>query len=165
MQKILQQFRHQTRPDTWSYPGLGSSWEPRRSPLQRRLEVLSTDIQGAYLYAKPRENAYFIAGDEIGPNKGCVIVIIRALYGMKSSGAAFRSKLCEDLRELGYTNLYGDPDVWMRARANEKGNKYYEYIAVYVDDLLIFSHDPTYYCCRLVEIYNLKEGFNKPTTF
>ena len=129
------------------------------------LQILCTDIQGAYLYAKPREHAYFIAGDEFGPNKGCVIVIVRALYGMKSSGAAFRAKLCEDLRELGYTNSYGDPDVWMRARANEKGNKYYEYIAVYVDDLLIFSHDPTYFCSRLVEIYKLKEGFNKPTTF
>jgi len=53
----------------------------------------------------------------------------------------------------------------MQARVNEKGQKYYEYIAVYVDDLLIFSHDPTYFSIKLTEIYKLKEGFNEPTTF
>ena len=129
------------------------------------LDVLSTDIQGAYLYAHPRERAYFVAGDEFGPDKGCTVLIVRALYGMKSSGAAFRSKLAEDLREFGYFNSLGDPDVWMRPRKDKNGNKYYEYVLVYVDDLLILSHDPTYFCSKLQEIYKLKAGFNQPTTF
>jgi len=129
------------------------------------LQVLSTDIQGAYLYALPREKAYFIAGSEFGSRKGSTVIIIRALYGMKSSGSAFRAKLCEDLREFGYFSSYGDPDVWMRPRTNQKGEKYYEYISTYVDDLLIISHDPSYFCSKLTQIFKLKDGFNKPSTF
>lgn len=129
------------------------------------LEVLSTDIQGAYLYATPREKAYFIAGEEFGDRKGCIVKIVRALYGMKSSGAAFRAKLADDLKEFGYSHSLGDPDVWMRARTNKDGGPYYEYISVYVDDLLIISHDPKYFCEKLMEIYKLKQGFEKPGTF
>ena len=45
------------------------------------LYILSCDKINAYLNAKPREKVYFIAGDKHGVNKGCVIIIVRALYG------------------------------------------------------------------------------------
>jgi len=117
------------------------------------------------LYALPKERAYFVAGREFGVKEGCIVVIVRALYGMKSSGSAFRSKLAEDLREFGYMNSFGDPDVWMRPRVNVKGHKYYEYVSVYVDDLLIFSHDPSYFCAKLKAIYKLKNEFTEPSNF
>ena len=65
------------------------------------LSVLSTDIRNAYLSAKPREKVVFTAGPEFQDKEGCIFVVVRALYGLKSSGAAFRSHLAHTLRELG----------------------------------------------------------------
>ena len=56
------------------------------------------------------------------------------LYGLKSSGAAFRSKLAEDLREMGYVPSSADNDVYMKKCTKADGFTYYEYIIVYVDD-------------------------------
>ena len=72
------------------------------------LHLLSCDIVNAYLNAKPREHVYFVAGDEFGENAGRIIIVVRALYGLKSSGAAFRSKLLADLREMGYQSTRAD---------------------------------------------------------
>ena len=54
-----------------------------------KLDVLVADIGNAYLNADCREKVYTIAGPEFGSNAGKHIVITRALYGLKSSGAAY----------------------------------------------------------------------------
>jgi hypothetical protein len=53
------------------------------------LEILACDIQNAYLTANCREKVYVIAGPEFGSEAGSVMIIRKALYGLKSSGAAF----------------------------------------------------------------------------
>jgi hypothetical protein len=53
------------------------------------LSVLSCDIQNAYLTAKCREKIWTRAGPEFGSDQGKVMIIVRALYGLNSSGAAF----------------------------------------------------------------------------
>jgi len=129
------------------------------------LDIYSCDIQNAYLNAKPRERVYFVAGEEFGDAKGQIVVIVRALYGLKSSGAAFRSKLAQDLRELGYKSSYGDADVWMKGRSKPNGEDYYEYLLVYVDDILCISHCPKEFMVQFSRIYTLKNGFDRPKTF
>jgi hypothetical protein len=58
------------------------------------LEIRLTDIKNAYLNAPITERYYVIAGDEFGPEyKGRCMKIVRALYGLKSAGAAFRAHL------------------------------------------------------------------------
>lgn len=42
---------------------------------------------------------------------------------------------------LGFESCKADPDVWMRRVVKSDGNKYYEYILLYVDDLLAVSED------------------------
>ena len=54
------------------------------------LDVLAGDIQNAFLNADCLEKVYFIAGHEWGSMKGRKIVIRKALYGLKSSGAAWQ---------------------------------------------------------------------------
>lgn len=49
------------------------------------LDILAGDIQNAYLHAPTKEKLYFYAGDEWKADKGRVVVIVRALYGLKSS--------------------------------------------------------------------------------
>jgi hypothetical protein len=53
------------------------------------LDVLSPDVQGAYLNAPTRSvQVYTTAGLEVGVDKvGRQVLIVRALYGLKSSGA------------------------------------------------------------------------------
>jgi hypothetical protein len=54
------------------------------------LDILSADISGAYLNANAAKKAYTIAGKEFGEAKeGRVVVIVRALYGLRSSGKAW----------------------------------------------------------------------------
>jgi hypothetical protein len=43
---------------------------------------------------------------------------------------------------MGCQPSIADPDVCIRPFAKPNGYKYYEYILVYVDDVLIVSHDP-----------------------
>ena len=53
------------------------------------------------------------------------MMVVRALYGLKSSGAAFREFLAETLYDLGYRPSMEDPDVWIRPYIKEKdGFKY-----------------------------------------
>ena len=57
------------------------------------LDVLACDIQNAYLTAHFRENIWTRTGPEFGSESGCIMIVVRALYGLKSSGAAFRELL------------------------------------------------------------------------
>ena len=106
------------------------------------LDVLSCDIQNAYLTAPCREKIWTIAGQEFGSEMGKPMLIVRALYGLKSSGAAFRSFLADHLWEMGYRPSQADPDVWMRAAVKVTGLKYWEYVLCYVDDILSISNNP-----------------------
>ena len=60
--------------------------------------------------------------------------MIKALYGTCSGGARWHDRLFDILQELKSKPSKADPDVWMRP---EPGGTCYEYIAVYVDDLVI----------------------------
>jgi hypothetical protein len=43
------------------------------------------------------------AGPEFGPNNvGRTVIIVRAMYGLKSSGAAWPAKFSETLREMSF---------------------------------------------------------------
>ena len=106
------------------------------------LKVLSCDIQNAYLTAKCREKIWTIAGPEFGSDQGKIMIIVRALYGLKSSGAAFRAHLAETLHDLGYKPTKADPDVYIRPAVKPDGFKYYEYVLCYVDDVLCVSDRP-----------------------
>jgi hypothetical protein len=53
------------------------------------LDIMTCDIGNGYLNAPCRENIWFVAGAECGPElQGMVCKLVRALYGLKSSGAA-----------------------------------------------------------------------------
>ena len=51
-----------------------------------------------------------------------------ALYGLKSSGAEFLSKISGVLREIGYLFKKGDPNVWIRPAVKPDGTEYIEMV-------------------------------------
>ena len=121
------------------------------------LEPLAADIGNAYLNAPTKEKYYIVTGPEFGPiEQGKIALIVRALYGLKSSGAMWRSHFAATLRDLGFTSSLADPDVWMRPSVlpGDHNQEYYEYVLVYVDDLLVISHRGQELLDLLTDKYN-----------
>ena len=136
---------HKTAPPTQlTYSSVVSRESVRMGFLLAALndvDIVAADVGNAYLNATTKEKVYIITGPEFGPlDQGKVAVIVRALYGLKSSGAMWRSHFAANLRDMGFTSSLGDPDIWFRAAEKPDKTEYYEYILVYVDDLLIVSH-------------------------
>jgi Reverse transcriptase (RNA-dependent DNA polymerase) len=123
------------------------------------LSVLSADVQNAYLNAPTKEKCYTIAGPEFSPmNEGRPVLIVRALYGLRSSGARWRDHLALTIRTMGFSACLADADVWLRKNAKPNGSEYYEYLLVYVDNILVVSHNPQSVMDTLSENYTLKAG-------
>ena len=74
------------------------------------------------------------------------------------AGASFRSYLAKHLRELGYRSCKADPDVHMRPAIKKNGDKYYEYMIAYVDDLLCCSVNPKLQMDMIQSKFTLKDG-------
>jgi hypothetical protein len=126
------------------------------------LDILACDIQNAYLTAKCRELIWTVAGPEFGSEQGSIMVVKMALYGLKSSGAAFRAKLAGLLNDIGYTPAKADPDVWMRPAVKPDGTEYYEYVLCYVDDVLAISHNPMKTIDGIKGMFKLKDDKAEP---
>ena len=124
------------------------------------LDTWSTDVGNAYLESFTKEKVYIVAGPEFGDRQGHTLVIVKALYGLKSSGLRWRERFADVLKEMGFTSSRAEPDIWMRDRGD-----HYEYIAVYVDDLLIASREPNKIVRILEEIHKFKLKGSGPTSF
>lgn len=123
------------------------------------LEILAGDIQNAYLNAPTEEKLYFVAGDEWGPDKGRLVVIVRALYGLKSSALAWRNHLSDTLANvLKFKSSLADPDVWYKPMVDKAGNEYYAYILIYVDDMLIIDKEPKILMDQVKDNYNVRDS-------
>ena len=75
------------------------------------LDILLCDIQNAYISTPCQDMIYTIARKEFGSGNGKMMLIVRALYGFKSSGTLFRSMLANTLYEFGFKPTLADPDV------------------------------------------------------
>jgi Reverse transcriptase (RNA-dependent DNA polymerase) len=86
-----------------------------------------------YLESYTKEKVAFVAEPEFGELEGHTLIIVKALYGL-SSGARRHDRLFDTLSAMGFTPSKADSDIWMRDCGD-----HYEYIACYVDNLLIAS--------------------------
>jgi hypothetical protein len=125
------------------------------------LDIMSCDLENAYLNAKCQEKIWFEGGLECGANKGKVCVVIHALYGLKSAGVSWRLAFSQALRDIGFSSMTVDPDVWIRAAACDDGFEYYEMIFVYVDDVFTISHRAKDLIKMIGEYYKVKPGSDK----
>ena len=61
------------------------------------------------------------------------------------------------LQHIGFESCQADPDVWMRPGIKPNGDKYWEYVLCYVNDILVISHDPSAIMKDLQDHDTLKE--------
>ena len=126
------------------------------------LNIMACDIQNAYLTAGCLEKIWTIAGPEFGSEKGMPMIIRKALYGLKSSGAAFQAHLVETLYDIGFRSSKADPDIWLRLAVKPNGQTYYKYILSYVDDILSVSLNATSILKSIQVNYKLKDDKIEP---
>ncbi len=100
----------------------------------------ATDILSAYLEACTSKKVCNHAGPEFGDLEGhLLIIIIKALYGLRFSGKYCGQLLAECLKDMRFVRSKADSSIFMRL--NKDGTAY-EYVACYVDDLAIIASDP-----------------------
>ena len=97
------------------------------------------------------EKVVIVAGPEFGDLEGHTLIIVKALYGLKSSGLRWYERFLDCLKEMNFFPCKAEPCIWMR-----RNGDLYEYIAVYVDDLAIACKDPEAIVDVLTNKYKFK---------
>ena len=91
------------------------------------------------------------------------VKILRALYGLKRSGASCRANFSKTLvNELHFQKSQADPEVWIRPAVRDDGFEYYKMILVYVDDILCVSEHLDTIMDLNGEFYLIKDGDTDP---
>ena len=123
------------------------------------LEIMVGDVTSAYLEAFTQEKVCFIAGPEFGALQGHLLIIERALYGLRTSGARWHDRLADVLRDMEYFQCKADPDLWIKDCGT-----HYEYVLVYVDDLMCIGKNPQEFFDAMIHQYNFKlKGVGTPS--
>jgi hypothetical protein len=124
------------------------------------------DNENAYLMTPLTDNAWTVLGPEFGDDSGENALIVRAMYDLKSDGAAFRNHLAECMTHLGWHPCRADRDLWMNAETRPDGGvSYWAYMLIYVDYILCVHHDPGSPLAKLDEYFKMKEGSSQVPTF
>jgi hypothetical protein len=130
------------------------------------VDVKMADIENAYLTAPITEKIWTVLGPEFGEDARKLALIVRALYGLKYAGAAFRNHLAECMRQLGCNICRADQDLWIKSEMGpDDGFLYWSCILVYVDDTMCVHHDPVTPLAKLEEYFKMKEGSIQSPTF
>ena len=124
------------------------------------LQVWGTDIGNAYLEANTLEKVCITAGPEFEKLQGHTLIVVKALYGLRSSGLRWHERFSDCMRNEGFFPCKAEPDIWMR----DKGD-HYEYVGVYVDDLAFAMKDPQTFADVLQNKYKFKLKGTGPLEF
>jgi hypothetical protein len=124
------------------------------------LDLWATDISNAYLEAFTMEQNYIVAGPEFGQLEGHYLIIVKALYGLRTSGLRWHERFTDCLCNEGFSPCKAEPDIWMRLNGD-----LYEYVATYVDDLCLGMLDPKSFMDTLQKKYNFKLKGTGPIDF
>ena len=65
------------------------------------------------------------------------MIIVKALHGLRTSGARYHERFADTMRDMGFMPCLNEQDLWMR-----DAGTHWEYVCVYVDDLLVIMGDP-----------------------
>ena len=155
---------HMTGPNTDTYYSSVVSLRAMRMMIflaeLNGMELISADIGNAYLEAYTDEKVCFIAGHEFKDygHEGHLMLIVKALYGLKTSGARFHEKFAETMYQLGFMPSKADSDVWMKDCKD-----HWEYVCTWVDDLLYAGRKGKAFYDALRKLKYQLKGVSEPT--
>ena len=117
------------------------------------LDIWGADIGNAYLEAFTDEKLYIVAGPEFQELEQYILIFLKALYGLKSSGRLWAEVIHNILRDIEFLPSKADSCIWLRKAPNLRC---YEYIAVYVDARCIAAESPSAIISIFKTKYHLK---------
>jgi hypothetical protein len=130
-----------------------SSPTPRASTVKLALGIAASknwhvnmsDVSQAFLQSLFGATAYMRMPKEvleIRPDwKGCVLKLLRSLYGAKQSGRNWFQEAVDSLTEFGYRQCQKDPCVFT---SHSEQDELLELILLYVDDFLVLAPPDRY---------------------
>ena len=127
--------------------------------VSQNLQMITGDISNVFLQAPTRENIWTRAGKEFWERENCVIVLDKALYDLSTSAHQWNVTLGLEINNMGFAQCRADPDLWIKKDHN---NKTYEYIATYVDDLILVMKDPKPYFEHIKKKFSIRNIEFKP---
>ena len=109
------------------------------------LDICAADIKSAYLQALTSEKQFTLCGEESSLlMQERIVLIKRAVYGGKSADSDYWKHMRTCMKHLGFKYCKANLDVWMRPAVKpDDMTEYWEYILIYADDALCYSHCPT----------------------
>ena len=130
--------------------------------VQVNLNLMSGDISNAFLSAESTEKVWSRAGKEFKHRVGSIVVINKALYGMKTAARSFHELLEDTLRHMGFTPSIYDQDLWWRKETDYDG---YDFIVTHVDNILIASHKPEKYMSKIKKQFTVRNIQDNPSYY
>ena len=117
------------------------------------LECRYYDIKNAFTEASMQEDVFMKAPEGVQVKKGCVLKILRSLYGLKQSARDWNQLLKSMMLKWGFTQSLADPCLFV--------HKGYSLIAlVYVDDIAVAGKDNAaleWFFAQLTERFTAKD--------
>ena len=117
------------------------------------LDTWGADIGNANLELFTDENLYIVSDPGFQELEGYILIFLKALYGLMSSGKRWAEVIHGILRDMKFIPSNADPCIWLRKAPNLRC---YESIAVYVDDLGIAAESPSAIIVMFKTKYHIK---------
>ena len=113
------------------------------------------DVETAFLYGDIDEDLYMEAPTGAGYPPGTILKLNKSLYGLKQAPRQWNKALHSWLLSQGFSRSLIDSGIYMRGTGADA-----VFLAVYVDDLLMFGHDLDYitdFKVRLNQQFTIKD--------
>jgi hypothetical protein len=123
--------------------------------MEANIKVLAADMSNSLLRGKNIEKTKIKAGSEFGELQGQYIIVEGGWYGHKLAAATFHAHLATKQRKMGFAPSKADLDLWIRKGIDGS----YEYIASYVDDIILISKE----AMKLIDMF--KETYRSISLF
>ena len=89
-------------------------------------------------------------------------MVVRVLYGLRSSGYAFLNHLASCIEALNRLPFRSDTDAWMQKARKSNGTEYYYYMLLHVDDCLAISETPKETVLQLDKLFKMQPSSIAP---
>ena len=72
------------------------------------MKVVAANVGSEYIQAITKELIFTVAGPKFGKWVGIKMIILKSLYGLKSSGAMWHLKFVDHIRNIGFQPCKAD---------------------------------------------------------
>ena len=103
--------------------------------VRKKMFIYMMNTQNAYLNSKLDKKIYMKTSEGVdnAGSSGLVCLLLKSIYGLKQSASLWNKKITSTVRSFGFLPTTAEPSIFIDQRS--------VIIALYVDDLLIFTKD------------------------